>query len=120
MLHLSRPLRALATWLLTAQSIFATDFLINSDDELSDLFQNNSVQPGDAIIWEDGVYTDQRIYVLASGEAGNPVTLRAETPGGAQFRGDSQIKFGGNYIEVSGLLFYNGDNYDREVGSSIA
>ncbi|NDV63425.1 hypothetical protein G0Q06_13245 [Puniceicoccales bacterium CK1056] len=98
---------------------WAAEHWIGSDDELANLFDGGQVGPGDTIIWRDGVYLDQRIHVSASGIAGAPILLRAETPGGVMFKGESAIKFGGDYIEVSGFYFYNGDDHDRDIPSSL-
>lgn len=119
MLLYPRLCRLFAAMVISAPLLFSAEFTVNSDGDLRDLFDNNQVQPGDTIIWEDGTYTDQEVYVLASGEEGNHITLKAETPGGVIFRGESQIRFGGNYITIQDFLFYNGDDYFREVNSSL-
>jgi len=88
---------------------------VSSDDD----FKNLAVEPGDEIIWRDGTYIDQGINLNASGTEEARLILRAETPGGVILKGKSFVRFGGNYITVSGFHFYNGDDYDREVGSSV-
>jgi hypothetical protein len=45
--------------------------------------------------------------------------LRAETPGGVTFKGNSFIKSGGDYLTVDGFRFYNGDDYTCEVRSAV-
>ncbi len=100
----------LAATLLPAETVW-----ISSDDDLRDI----NVGPGDEVIWQDGTYYDQRINFNFSGSAEAPVVLRAETPGGVILKGESFVKFGGDYITVSGFHFYNGDDYYREVGSSV-
>lgn len=58
--------------------------------------RNVFYQPGDVIILKNGTYTtDERIRFLGSGTAENPVTLRAETPGGVIFTGGPRLTIGG-------------------------
>jgi poly(beta-D-mannuronate) lyase len=116
--------RSITLCFLSVLSLFplsgwAAEHWINSDDELEDLFDQSLVAPGDTIVWENGTYYDQRVYVNTSGTEEALVTLRAETPGGVMFKGESSIKFGGDYIVISGFYFYNGDDYDRDIPSSL-
>jgi poly(beta-D-mannuronate) lyase len=96
-----------------------TDFFVSSDDDIRDLVDAGSVQPGDTVIWRNGTYSDQSINFNFMGTEADRITLRAETPGGVMFRGESFIKFGGDYLTVSGFHFNNADNYLQEVASSI-
>lgn len=64
--------------------------------------------PGSEIILKDGVWKDIRIQFYGHGTADNPITLRAETPGGVTIEGESNLTFGGEYLIVSGLHFKNG------------
>jgi poly(beta-D-mannuronate) lyase len=64
-------------------------------------------QPGDIIILKNGTYsTDARKNFLGSGTAENPITFRAETPGGVIFTGG--FKMGNNkknnYIWLTKLV----------------
>ena len=68
----------------------------------------SSAQPGDVLIMTDGVWTDQVIDLAGDGNAGNPITLRAETPGGVQLNGTSQLSISGSYLVVDGLNFEGG------------
>src|ERR1043165_3467528 len=68
------------------------------------------VQPGDVIIWKNGTNDNQGTISFepaTSGTAALPITLRAETPGGVVFRGNSQLQLGGRYLVVSGFRFDN-------------
>ena len=91
-------------------------------------------EPGDIIILKNGVYdTDERMIFLGSGTSENPVTFRAETPGGVIFTGGPRLTIGGEsdgaelatgeYLVVDGfhwkggygasnfIEFRNGDDY---------
>ncbi|MDC0176742.1 T9SS type A sorting domain-containing protein [Polaribacter sp.] len=64
-------------------------------DDPEDL-RNVIYQPGDEIILKNGTYsTDERMIFLGSGTAENPVTFRAETPGGVIFTGGPRLTIGG-------------------------
>ena len=58
---------------------------------------------GDVVVWRDGTYDAQIAEVRGSGQAGNPVVLRAETPGGVRFTGTSRLSVAGSHVEVSGF-----------------
>ena len=68
------------------------------------------VQPGDVIAWKNGTYDNQSTIVfepLRSGTNHAPITLRAETPGGVIFRGNSQFNIGGTNLVMTGFRFDN-------------
>lgn len=62
---------------------------------------------GDVVVWRDGTYDAQIAAVSGAGTAGNPVVLRAETPGGVRFTGASRLTIGGQYVEASGFWWEN-------------
>ncbi|HEY6167526.1 MAG TPA: polysaccharide lyase 6 family protein [Verrucomicrobiae bacterium] len=68
------------------------------------------VQPGDVIVWKDGIYNDQSTITFEptnQGTALAPITLRPETPGGVTFRGNSKLAIGGHHLVVTGFRFDN-------------
>lgn len=67
-----------------------------------------TAKPGNEIILANGIWKDVKIHFIGKGEKGNPIILRAETPGKVFIEGESYIKFGGEYLTVSGLYFRNG------------
>ncbi len=62
-----------------------------------------TVAAGSVIIWRDGTYADVVAEIKGAGTAGNPVVLRAETPGGVVFTGTSRLTISGSSVEVSGM-----------------
>lgn len=61
--------------------------------------------PGDEIVVKDGTYSDWGSIILqSSGTAEAPLILRAETPLGVTFTGDSTFYLKGNHLEVSGFV----------------
>ncbi|WP_299188369.1 chondroitinase-B domain-containing protein [uncultured Aquimarina sp.] len=90
---------------LFSSHIFATEYTINSIDD----FNNLSLSPGDVVIWEDGVYNDdERLVFRANGTSSNPITLKAETPGGVVFNNGLQMDIAGNYLIVEGFHWKGG------------
>lgn len=105
--------------LLFLSSVQAAEHFVSSDDDIRDLTGSGGIAPGDIVTWRDGTYVDQGINFNAMGTATARITLRAETRGGVILKGKSFIKFGGDYITADGFLFYNGDDYLQEIGSSV-
>ncbi|UXP33371.1 hypothetical protein N6H18_05320 [Reichenbachiella agarivorans] len=68
----------------------------------------DSAKAGDEIIMANGVWKDIQIRFDGQGTEDQPITLRAETPGQVFIEGISDLKFGGQYLVVSGLYFRNG------------
>ena len=98
---------SLACLSLAATSpVMATDFTVSNASDIEDAM--DSAQPGDVLIMTDGVWTNQDIDFAGFGAAGNPITLRAETPGGVQLNGTSQLSISGRYLVVDGLNFEGG------------
>ena len=78
--------------LISANLIAQTTYNIDDPEDL----RNVIYQPGDVIILKNGTYnTDERMIFLGSGTAENPVTFRAETPGGVIFTGGPRLTIGG-------------------------
>lgn len=67
-----------------------------------------SLQPGDEIVLANGTWTDVEFELRAHGEPDNPVTLRAEESGKVIITGQSNLRFSGEHIVVSGLVFKDG------------
>ena len=96
--------------LLILLSLFApivaqTTYNISDPEEL----EEQTYVPGDEIILANGVYdTDERIDFVGNGTADNPITFRAETPGGVKFTGGLQMNIGGDYVVVDGFHWQGG------------
>ncbi|MBC8374608.1 MAG: T9SS type A sorting domain-containing protein [FCB group bacterium] len=68
----------------------------------------SSLTPGDTMLMENGVWTDQPISFHAVGTEENPVVLLAETPGQVILTGNSKLNFSGSSIVIDGLNFSEG------------
>ena len=71
--------------------------------------------PGDSIILKDGVWRDFEIIFEGNGKPGNPLTLRAETPGAVFLTGQSNLALAGEHLLVSGLIFRDGYTPSQSV-----
>jgi len=79
---------------------------VNNEEELHEAIAN--AKPGDEIVLANGVWKDVQIKFTGEGTEDKPIILRAETPGQVSFEGQSDLKFGGSYLVVSGVFFKNG------------
>ncbi|MEO9513497.1 MAG: chondroitinase-B domain-containing protein [Flavobacteriaceae bacterium] len=79
---------------------------VSTPEELEMAIAN--ANPGDVIVMANGDWDDLQIRFIGKGTAEKPITLTAETPGKVIIQGKSNLKFGGEYLVVSGLHFKNG------------
>lgn len=67
---------------MTADPVDAADFNVSNASDITAAM--NTSQPGNVLIMANGVWTDQVIDFAGNGNAANPITLRAQSPGGVQ------------------------------------
>ncbi|WP_400075980.1 chondroitinase-B domain-containing protein [Winogradskyella sp. R77965] len=101
----------LITLLLVTQTVSAIDYTVNSASQ----FNNLSLQPCDVVTWTNGTYSNQDIDFNAIGESGSPIVLRAETPGGVIFTGESRMNIWGEYLIVDGFYWDGGIGFNNHV-----
>jgi poly(beta-D-mannuronate) lyase len=82
------------------------NILVTNEQELQKAIEN--AQAGDEIVMANGIWKDVRIQFTAQGTESKPIILRAEKEGEVFIEGKSDLKFGGEYLVVSGLYFRNG------------
>lgn len=102
---------ALIVLILFSNTIFATDYTVNSADEFNDL----NLQPCDVVTWTNGTYSDQEIVFTGTGESGSPIVLKAETPGGVIFTGESKLNIYGDYLIVDGFYWNGGIGFNNHT-----
>jgi poly(beta-D-mannuronate) lyase len=115
--HYYKKLWLIAIITFAYANVFAqTIYNIDDPEKLKDVIY----EAGDVIILKNGTYTtDERMILLGSGTAENPVTFRAETPGGVIFTGGPRLTIGGEsengvkiatgeYLVVDGLHWKGG------------
>jgi len=69
-----------------------------------------SARPGGALVVADGTYENWRIRFKASGADGQPVVLRAQTPGKVKLTGRVRLEIEGDSLKVSGFAFERAQN----------
>jgi len=107
---------ALAAALLWAGAATAqTTTLVATPAEYQRVLRD--VKPGDVIALKDGVWRDFQILFEAEGQAGQPITLTAQTPGGVVLSGQSNLRLAGRQLVVSDLVFRDGWSPTGEVVS---
>ncbi|MHA7941743.1 chondroitinase-B domain-containing protein [Formosa sp. 3Alg 14/1] len=97
---------------LCAFQSYGADYTVNSASE----FNNLSLSPGDVVTWANGTYSsDQRISFTANGSASNPIILRAETPGGVIFTGQTNMDISGDYVIIDGFYWNGGAGSNNHI-----
>jgi poly(beta-D-mannuronate) lyase len=61
--------------------------------------------PSDELVVRDGIYVAWRVELAAEGAADRRVVIRAETPGGVIFKGDTRLRTTGRFITLKGFRF---------------
>ncbi|MEM9352316.1 MAG: polysaccharide lyase 6 family protein [Planctomycetota bacterium] len=98
---------ALACWAFAvAGTAGAADILVSSANDIQNAL--GSLQPGDNLIMTDGVWTNQQIELNGFGTSANPITLKAQTPGGVILNGNSTLDISGDWLVADGLRFEGG------------
>ncbi len=80
------------------------------------------LKAGDELVIPNGTYADLKINAYGKGDAQNPITVRAETPGGVVLTGESWLRYWGYYIVVEGFDFQNvkPSTFDGKIRPLIA
>jgi poly(beta-D-mannuronate) lyase len=79
---------------------------VSNLEELQEAIQQ--AKPGTEIAMTDGEWQDLSIRFIGNGTAAAPIVLKAATPGGVKITGSSDLKIGGEYLVVDGLMFTDG------------
>ena len=67
-----------------------------------------TVKPGDVILLANGIWKDVELKIEANGEKNKMITIKAEEKGKVFFEGQSNLKVGGSFVQIEGLVFRNG------------
>ena len=87
--------------------------MVGTPEELAEAIKN--AEAGDNIVLANGVWKDVQIRFVGYGTEKQPITLKAETAGEVIIKGNSDLKFGGEYLVVDGLYFTEGSSPSRSV-----
>ncbi len=99
--------------LLVATTATAGSFYVTNADEIRTAM--DMARPGDTLLMATGLWTDEQIVFEGNGEEGNPIVLRAETPGSVVLNGYSNLRIAGSYLVVDGLRFIGGRSISGAV-----
>lgn len=80
--------------------------IVNSVEEFTTAIEQ--AKPGDYIVLANGTWTDTELKFSANGTEGNPIYIVAEEKGKVFFEGQSNVKMGGEYLHLEGIVFRNG------------
>src|SRR4051812_18695324 len=105
---------AAALILFFGVAAFGADYPVASVGDIV-LAMAGKAQPGDTLTMRDGFWPDADIIFSGNGTAGNPITLRAQTPGQVILSGASRLRMSGSFLVVDGLKFANGYYANGEV-----
>ncbi|NNE90246.1 MAG: alginate lyase [Verrucomicrobiales bacterium] len=75
----------------------------------------NEAKPGTEIIVANGSYPNHNLAITAEGTKDAPVVIRAQTPGGVIFSGQSALKLRGRFVVLSGFHFKDGFSPEKYV-----
>lgn len=114
----SRVNQRMAGWsvvglLLGAVSAQSGVVLVSSEKELQSALK--APRSGDVITLKDGDWPDAEIRFRGQGTPDQPITLRAQTIGGAKLTGQSWIRMFGRHLIVEGLAFERGHSESADV-----
>ena len=65
------------------------------------------------MILKNGTWKDARLFIKKGGSDKKPLVIRAESPGGVIFSGNSSIEMDAPYVTVDGVLFQNGSFLEK-------
>jgi poly(beta-D-mannuronate) lyase len=85
---------------------YSREFLVSTSTELT-LVMVTSL-PGDTVTMKNGVWNNVKLLFEGNGAPDNPILLRAQSRDQVIVSGISNLKIGGNYLVVDGLIFKNG------------
>ncbi|MGB0837229.1 MAG: chondroitinase-B domain-containing protein [Flavobacteriaceae bacterium] len=79
---------------------------VSSVEELETSLEQ--VSPGQHIVIAPGIYRDVFLKVDVEGNTNKYIYIEAQEPGTVFFEGQSALKLGGKYVDISGIHFRNG------------
>ena len=89
------------------------EYLVKNQAEYREAVEG--IKPGQTITLANGTWNDFEILFVGQGEKDKPIRLMAETKGEVVLTGQSNLRLGGEYLEVSGLVFKDGYTPTKEV-----
>ncbi len=95
---------ATGNWLNASNGAGTATYTVTSTTSLASYI--NSLHPGDILELADGVWSNPiDLAFTANGTQSQPITIRAQHPGGVTFTNSTQLEFRGSWIRVEGFKF---------------
>ncbi len=91
---------------LLVGDVIARDLPVENQAQLATALKTAGAD--DVIILKDGEWKDAKLTIKQGGQAGRPLVIRAENPGGVKFSGASTLEMNAPYVAVDGFLFEGG------------
>ncbi len=107
---INRILCLLLLFLTSLISVAGNVRQVNTIAELNKAVRD--AKPGDIITLKNGTYKNEKLVLHGNGNESNPIIIQAETPGQVFIEGNSNMRIGGQYLEIHGLVFQNGYHND--------
>ena len=95
-----------ATKSLPIEQIEQNKDIVKTVEAFNEAIANAS--PGDKIHLANGIWSDVELKFEANGTESKPIYIIAEEKGKVFFEGQSNIKMGGTYLHLEGIVFKNG------------
>lgn len=107
-----RCLAVLCIWLMSVPAQ-AEQYFVKNIDEYNEAAKK--LVAGDVITLANGRWRDFEIKISAQGTKAKPITLKPQDSGKVFLTGQSNLRIGGEYILVTGLVFLDGYSPTGEV-----
>ncbi|QZE13007.1 hypothetical protein K4L44_10445 [Halosquirtibacter laminarini] len=93
--------------LILCTEVQAKDLFVDTVPQVIDA--TKQLKPGDTLTLADGVYKDIKWVIPVSGNAENPIVIRANNGGKVSITGNSNVELRGSFIVFDGLVFKDGN-----------
>ena len=101
--------KTIAIFIIPILLIFsASAETIKVKNEVELKIANDRAKPGDIIVLQNGSWENISLQLTSNGLPNKPIRFKAETRGRVLIKGLSNLRIGGNWIIVDGLIFTEG------------
>ncbi len=85
---------------------YGKEFRITPSSDVS--LVARSLEAGDSVILSNGPWDGVKLtFDRLAGKVESPIYIRSESPGGAVLSGEAELRFSGDYVVVTGIVFRN-------------
>ncbi len=94
-------------------TVYATSIKVDNTTQFNEAVK--TLAPGDSLILANGTWKDAQLVFKGVGVKDKRIFLTAETFGKVTLEGQSSLRFSGEWLHVSGLIFRNGCTPGKSV-----